>query len=191
MHRFLWDMRYTPLPVGGGRGGLPIAAIAHDTAPVPNSIWAAPGRYTVRLTVDGKSYSQPLTLKMDPRVKTTPAGLQQQFTLSKQLYDDAVAVGKALEQIRAARGSLGPLEAQARAIEGAAGGGGRGGGRGAAPAGPDTLNSVLGALGGLMQTLQAADVTPTTQMAAAVANRRAAAARLIQQWNAVRAQAKP
>ena len=35
MHRFLWDMQYTPLPGGGGRGGLPIAAIAHDTAPAP------------------------------------------------------------------------------------------------------------------------------------------------------------
>ena len=32
MHRYTWDMHYTPLPGGGGRGGLPIAAIAHDTA---------------------------------------------------------------------------------------------------------------------------------------------------------------
>ena len=144
MHRFLWDLRYTPLPGGGGRGGLPIAAIAHDTAPAPNSIWAAPGRYTVKLTVDGKSYSQPLTVKMDPRVKTPPAGLQQQFTLSKQLYDDVIAVGKTLEQIRAMRAKLGPLEPKVRAIEGAAGGGGRGGGRGAAPAGPRDLKQRSG-----------------------------------------------
>jgi hypothetical protein len=191
MHRFLWDMKYTPLPAGGGRGGLPIAAIAHDTAPAPNSIWAAPGRYTVKLTVDGKSYSQPLTVRMDPRVKTPPAGLQQQFTLSKQLYDDALAVGKALEQIRAARGRLGTLEAQVRAIEGAVAGGGRGAGRGAAPAGPETLNSALGSLSSLIQILQAADVTPPTQMVAAVAGRHAAVARLIRQWNSLRAQIKP
>jgi len=183
-------MKYTPLPCGG-RGGLPIAAIAHDTAPAANSIWAAPGRYTVKLTVDGKSYSQPLTVKMDARVKTPTAGLQQQFTLSKQLYDDALKVAKALDQIRAAQGRLGPLEAQVRAIEGAANGGGRGAGRGAAPAGPETLNSALGSLSSLIQTLQAADVTPPTQMVAAVAGRHAAVARLIQQWNSLSAQMKP
>ncbi|MDE3167687.1 MAG: glycoside hydrolase, partial [Acidobacteriota bacterium] len=45
MHRFMWDMHYTPLPMGGGRGGAeyPMQAIAHDTAPAITSIWAAPG----------------------------------------------------------------------------------------------------------------------------------------------------
>ena len=52
--------------------------------------WAPPGQYTVKLTVDGKSYTQPLTLKMDPRVTTPALGLAQQFTLSKQLYDGII-----------------------------------------------------------------------------------------------------
>ncbi len=189
MHRYTWDMRYTPLPGGGGRGGLPIAAIAHDTIAQPNSIWAAPGRYTVKLTVDGKSYTQPLTLKMDPRVKTPLLGLQQQFTLSKALYDDVVAAQKTLAQIRGIRAQAGaaPFAARLTELEGAAGFGGRGGGgRGAAPAGPDSLNSVAGALGGLMQSLQGADVTPTTQMTAAVADRRAAMAKLMAKWTALR-----
>jgi len=31
MHRFLWDIHYQPIPGGGGgRGGLPIAAVPHD-----------------------------------------------------------------------------------------------------------------------------------------------------------------
>ena len=81
-------------PAAAGAADCRSPPIAHDTAPAPNSIWAAPGRYTVRLTVDGKSYTQPLTLKMDPRVKTPPSGLQQQFTLSKALYDD---VGRGAE----------------------------------------------------------------------------------------------
>ena len=35
MHRFLWDIHYQPIPGGGGgRGGLPIAAVPHDTVPV-------------------------------------------------------------------------------------------------------------------------------------------------------------
>ena len=38
MHRFIWDLHYQPLPdagggaPGGGRGGLPIQAIPHNTA---------------------------------------------------------------------------------------------------------------------------------------------------------------
>jgi len=30
---------------------------------------AAPGSYTVKLTVNGKSYTQPLIVKADPRVR--------------------------------------------------------------------------------------------------------------------------
>jgi hypothetical protein len=104
MHRFLWDVHYQPLPGGGGgRGGLPIAAVQHDTVPAPSGPWAPPGQYTVKLTVDGKSYTQPLTLKMDPRVTTPALGLAQQFTLSKQLYDGILGAQKTLEEIRARR----------------------------------------------------------------------------------------
>ena len=153
----------------------------HDTAAPPNSIWAAPGRYTVKLTVDGKSYTQPLILKMDPRVKTPALGLQQQFTLSKALYDDVVAAQKALAGIRGLRSQ----DPRVTALAGAGGGGGRGG-RGAVAAGPDSLNSVAAALGALMQTLQAADVTPTTQLVAAVTDRRAALAKLLAKWTALK-----
>ncbi|MGZ4879237.1 MAG: WD40/YVTN/BNR-like repeat-containing protein, partial [Candidatus Angelobacter sp.] len=83
-HRFLWDMHYPNVP--GVEAEYPIAAIPHNTAPQPTGPWAMPGQYTVALTANGKTYSQPLTIKMDPRVKTSPAGLQQQFKLSNDLY---------------------------------------------------------------------------------------------------------
>ena len=54
---------------GGGAGG----AVPHRTYPSVAAPWAAPGAYTVRLTVDGKQYTQPLTLRLDPRVKTPAA----------------------------------------------------------------------------------------------------------------------
>src|SRR5437016_8777517 len=86
IHRFLWDMHYPPVP--GIEPEYPIAAVPHNTAPQATSPWAMPGQYTAVLTVNGKSYSQPITLQMDPRVKTPAAGLAQQFKLSQQLYND-------------------------------------------------------------------------------------------------------
>ena len=188
MHRFLWDNHYQPIPGGGGgRGGLPIAAVPHDTVPAPSGPWAAPGVYTVKLTVDGKSYTQPLTLKMDPRVTTPALGLAQQFTLSKQLYDGIIEAQKALEEIRTRRGRI-PGEpsrsAESLALQSLEG---QPGGRGAAADGPDTFNSVIGSMNQLMGLLQGADVAPTTQLVAAVGQRRAALANLMVRWNGLKA----
>ena len=198
MHRYLWDMHWTPLAGGGGRGGganYGMQAIAHDTPAGINSIWAAPGRYTAKLTAGGKSYTQPFTLRMDPRVKTAPAGLQQQFTLSKQLYEDVNHVAKTLAEVRAlrakARESDAALEKQLAALEGSAGGGRMGGGgRGGVTAGPETLSSITGSLNTLLRLLQEADVAPTAPTLAAVANRRAEIAKLMARWTELKAQAK-
>ena len=84
MHRFLWDMHYDPVP--DVEPEYPIAAIYGKTAPAATSPWVAPGDYTVVLTVDGKSFSQPITVQMDPRVKAPAADIQAQFDLSWQLY---------------------------------------------------------------------------------------------------------
>jgi hypothetical protein len=61
LHRFVWDFRPEPPPGGrggrgggGGRGGVP---------PLPA------GSYSVRLTVNGKAYTQPLPVKADPRAR--------------------------------------------------------------------------------------------------------------------------
>jgi photosystem II stability/assembly factor-like uncharacterized protein len=62
MHRWIWDLRPTPpqRAAGGGGGG------GFGGRGVPAVL---PGTYTVRLTVGGKSYTQPLIVKMDPRAK--------------------------------------------------------------------------------------------------------------------------
>lgn len=88
-HRFTWDLHYTPLDLPAE---YPISAIYKNTVPKPSSPYAMPGTYTVRLTVDGKRYEQPLTLKMDPRVKTGMKDLQVQHDLSKELYEQRKAL---------------------------------------------------------------------------------------------------
>ncbi|HSR40389.1 MAG TPA: hypothetical protein VLL95_15880, partial [Phnomibacter sp.] len=65
----------------------PISAIYKNTAPESRSIWVMPGTYSVKLTVDGKSTTQPLKVRMDPRVTMTPTELQKQHDLSLQCYE--------------------------------------------------------------------------------------------------------
>jgi hypothetical protein len=84
MHRFLWDMHYTPVP--NVEPEFPISATYRNTAPAPTSPWAAAGDYTVTLIVDGETFTQPLTVTMDPRVKASANELREQFDLSWRLY---------------------------------------------------------------------------------------------------------
>jgi hypothetical protein len=66
---------------------------------------------------------------------------------------------------------------------------GRGGGGRRGPGGPDSLASVSGALMGLMQNLQEADVPPNMPTIAAIAKRRAALKTLMTRWDSLKAQA--
>jgi photosystem II stability/assembly factor-like uncharacterized protein len=84
MHRFLWDMHYTPVP--NVEPEFPMTATYRNTTPRATSPWVVPGDYTVALTVDGKTFTQPLTVAMDPRVKASAADLREQFDLSWRLY---------------------------------------------------------------------------------------------------------
>ena len=100
MHRFLWDMHYTPVP--DVEPEFPIAATYRNTAPTATSPWAVPGDYTVTLTVNGKRFSQPLTVAMDPRVKASGADIQEQFDLSWKLYQlrmKLAPVGRKFDEI--------------------------------------------------------------------------------------------
>jgi photosystem II stability/assembly factor-like uncharacterized protein len=105
MHRFVWDLHYAP--PRGVEFGYPISAVPHDTEKEPHGMWVMPGVYTVRLSVDGITLTQPLRVKMDPRVTTTAAGLQQQFDLSKKLYD---AINRSASGARALLGLYSTLQ---------------------------------------------------------------------------------
>ncbi|MGH9475018.1 MAG: WD40/YVTN/BNR-like repeat-containing protein [Terriglobales bacterium] len=66
MHRFVWNLRPAPRPQPAGRGGF--GALAAMFGFGRGAQMVAPGTYTVRLIVDGKTYSQPLAVKPDPRL---------------------------------------------------------------------------------------------------------------------------
>jgi hypothetical protein len=60
MHRWYWDFRPPPPANSNQRGG---AAVFGGRGAPP----VLPGDYTVKLTVGGRSYTQPLRLRPDPR----------------------------------------------------------------------------------------------------------------------------
>jgi photosystem II stability/assembly factor-like uncharacterized protein len=199
MHRFSWDMHYDGLGAGGGRGGS-MGAVPHRTYAAVSSPWAAPGAYTVRLTVGDKSYTQPITLKMDPRIKTSAVGLAQLTSLTTEMYNGARDARGAYDRARALIGALDNVkgadaeklkkEIEAIAPPAPAGGGGRGGrgggggGRGgaAAPAGPATLESASNAMNTAAMAMQAADVAPTANQVAACGKARGEGSAVLAKW---------
>ncbi len=111
MHRWVWDLHY-PAPAST-RHDYPISAIPHDTPRLPLGPTVLPGTYTVRLTVDGKSSSAPLTIKMDPRVKTSTAGLEKKFQAEMRIASIMTESAQALLQGGSIRAQLEKLNAQA------------------------------------------------------------------------------
>ena len=87
MHRLVWDLQY---PGGlAGRGPL-----------------AVPGRFDVRLTVDGRSQTRSFEVLIDPRVardNVTLADMQEQFALNIQIRDAIIRGRLAVQDIEAAK----------------------------------------------------------------------------------------
>jgi hypothetical protein len=91
MHRFVWDLHYA-LPDGVQR------SYFFSAGPL-----TLPGSYSVKLTANGKTTTQPLTIKMDPRSKATPEALQRQFALASQLSETLGHVSEALRNAKSLR----------------------------------------------------------------------------------------
>ncbi len=113
MHRWVWDLHY-PAPAST-RHDYPISAIPHDTPRFPLGPTALPGTYSVRLTVDGKSSTAPLTIKMDPRIKISAAGLQKKFQAETRVAAIMSETAQALLQGGSIRTQLDKASPQANA----------------------------------------------------------------------------
>jgi photosystem II stability/assembly factor-like uncharacterized protein len=117
-HRFVWDMRYSPPKVLEHEYS--IAAIYRNTPRGPLGAPVLPGRYTVRLKANGRTYTQPLVVVMDPRIKTTGVALRKQLTVLLSLSREMEQDYNALAEVRGARRQktkLDHLESQEKAFE--------------------------------------------------------------------------
>lgn len=168
MHRFVWDLRYPPAK--GAR-----VSFWRLSGPL-----ALPGNYTVQLTAHGKNSTQPLVVKLDPRVKTAQEALVHQFELASKLSARQTEVSLALQQIAELRRQIearkkeaGEKAGVAKALEElnqkleamvASDGDGGFGLFGLALPGKaqEKLAKVASALNGLMMIVESADAAPTT-----------------------------
>jgi hypothetical protein len=190
MHRWVWDLHY-PSPTAMGHD-FPIAAVPHDTPRGPLGPTALPGGYTVKLTVDGKTSSAPLTIKMDPRVKTPLPGLQKKFQAETTLASTMTTTSQALLQGASIRAQLEKLSAQPGStpldavqgfekklneVLGAAGGF-------FAPPSPEaTVARVNGQAGTLYAQIWQADAEPTSAQMAALSATGKDAEAVLKRWN--------
>jgi photosystem II stability/assembly factor-like uncharacterized protein len=197
MHRFVWDMHYPPPAALNGE--FPISAIVHDTPHLPLGAWAMPGSYTVRLTVDGKTYTQRLTVRMDPRIKTSEIDLRKQFEMETGIVEGMNETFDALRQVRPLRpqltdragkakgalaDSLKALDKQAAELEGAS----QGAFFGVPPSGkqPENLATLNQHFGQLLNVVDSADAAPTTQASVVYLELKGAVGKLLAQWKKMR-----
>jgi photosystem II stability/assembly factor-like uncharacterized protein len=144
-HRFMWDLHYTPLnlpPV------YPISAVYQNTAPDVTSPWVMAGVFTAKLTVNGKTYSQYFTVKMDPRVKTLPLDLKTQHDLSLTCYEGRIKIQAELAKMKDLRQRIRMTEEGMKQFD-------------EKEANLKKLNSSLAAVHNILQD---ADSKPTTQV---------------------------
>ena len=170
-NRTHWDLRYDAPPVFSHQ--FDINANPGLTPPSPLGALALPGTYTLRLTVDGRTYSQTVNVKNDPRSPATLEALRAQHALQVKLMQgietsyEGHRLAQALRDlVRGAEPTAG-LAAQLDTLAGldAARGRGRGFGRPAAP-------SFVGVNGAFAQQLTAqeqGDMAPTAAALAAYA----------------------
>jgi hypothetical protein len=136
-----------------------------------------PGKYKVVLTASGKTYTQKLEIKMDPRVKTSPEDLRRQFELDRKIADALHRDYEALQQARSLRAQLKALATVPDAIKQAASAvdskaaniAGEEGGYGArylsTPEGR-SLSRLNSGFSAMLSALDTADAAPTSQQVA-------------------------
>jgi photosystem II stability/assembly factor-like uncharacterized protein len=194
MHRFVWDLHYEAPQALGYE--FPISAIVHNTPLTPLGVRALPGEYSVKLTVDGTTQEQPLTVILDPRIKTPTDDLRKQFEMESGAVQGMNETYEALVQVKSVRvqvkeltpktkgklaDSLAALDKKCAQLEGAT----RSGFFGLPPSGkqPENLSTLNQHFSGLLGTADSADVAPTTQAAAAFTELQQSASDLRKQWS--------
>jgi photosystem II stability/assembly factor-like uncharacterized protein len=97
LNMFAWNLRYPDASVFDNM----ILWAGTVVGPV-----TLPGNYSVRLNVNGQSYSQPFTVVKDPRTTATAAELKEQFDFLMRIRDKTSQANDAVKTIRNVKAQL-------------------------------------------------------------------------------------
>jgi len=100
LNRFVWDLDYE------GASKVPHAPLWGGSTSGPRAL---PGKYEVKLTVLGKSYTAPLEITPDPRLAVAQDALEKQFALLLKIRDKVTETDDAINQIRDLREQMGSI----------------------------------------------------------------------------------
>ena len=104
LNRANWDLRLDAPPALNH--SFEINANPGLTPTSPEGVLAPPGSYTIKLTVDGKSQSQSVTITNDPRSPATLAAVRAQYALLRKNSDGARVAFDGFGQVEAMRAVL-------------------------------------------------------------------------------------
>jgi photosystem II stability/assembly factor-like uncharacterized protein len=108
MNRLVWDLRMSdPAQIPG----------AFYSGDAPRGPIVAPGKYQVKLTVNGASQTVPLTVVTDPRTAGSEAAIDAKTALSIKVTADIDALHKAVNAVRSAEKQCPALDSQLTPIE--------------------------------------------------------------------------
>jgi hypothetical protein len=117
VNRFTWDLRYPAMKTmrysyygnlldyieyTGSEHAIP-GKFPRELQPGP---FVVPGQYTLALTTNGRTYRQPLTVTLDPRVQASQSDLVRQLDIEISISDQMAATYDAYEQVRALRQAI-------------------------------------------------------------------------------------
>ena len=109
-NRINWNIRYDNPPAFVHNFAQVMGAMAGDTPASPEGPLALPGVYTLKLVVDGKTYTQKLTVKNDPRSRATAADLRAQHELQMKLCDGIKEAWEGYRQVAAMRAAVAAID---------------------------------------------------------------------------------
>jgi hypothetical protein len=202
LNRLVWDLRYEHPPAL--RYGASIAAaFGEDAIMLPEGPLALPGSYQVRLTADGRTYTAPLEVKLDPRVRVTSPALAQQFALEvkivegmKESYGVVQLISDVGGQLKELRDKL-KSDASAKAVLDAVNALDKKAAELTAvehtypPVGIVSAASLNGALGALLVLVDGSDAAPTAQAASGFATYRQRLDQQLAKWTSLKAKELP
>ena len=174
MHRFVWDLRYQRPRALSYSYSISAVWDDDDNTLDPEGALALPGNHTVTLTVNGKSYSQPLKVDLDPRVHVTLGALRQQLQLA-QSVDSALSEAVELhERIESKLKSGNLSETTKTTLKKIAG------------SGSPNLAKIGGVLSSLSTAVKSADAAPTQGQHEVYNHYKQELDKLVSEWNKIK-----